>query len=422
LNKLETENMKILLASGAAYPRIGGVENSLIFMGRELLRAGHEVKIFCFQTLPDEPLCMEHEGIEIIRVPFLPVRWPHAQHLRAVETAQRGIQHVLEEFRPHAIWSRYDAVSLGILRSGYKGRLIHVFCTNARMQCRGTYLQTHGFPLKRRIRRMLIWPSVYFVFSRLERELVRRCESVVFSENMRKQLLDRYSKEICSCHMIPPGVDSDLFSPENGSRYFHIIESRYGLSRSEPIVLYVGRLESEKQIPMLMDAVASLPNRTKLVLVGSGAEEKRLVQYAKKIGFSDQLLFAGSQREMLPGFYAISRVCVLPTTTESFGQVLLESLASGTPAIGFAGDGRKILTATNEIIRDGQTGAVANKVNATALAEKIDSILSLDENDYNSMSQRARHDVCERFSWERFVTCVLALSGTIARAEAECST
>jgi glycosyltransferase involved in cell wall biosynthesis len=222
--------------------------------------------------------------------------------------------------------------------------------------------------------------------------------------------------------MIPPGVDSDLFSPENGSRYFHIIESRYGLSRSEPIVLYVGRLESEKQIPMLMDAVASLPNRTKLVLVGSGAEEKRLVQYAKKIGFSDQLLFAGSQREMLPGFYAISRVCVLPTTTESFGQVLLESLASGTPAIGFAGDGRKILTATNEIIRDGQTGAVANKVNATALAEKIDSILSLDENDYNSMSQRARHDVCERFSWERFVTCVLALSGTIARAEAECST
>jgi len=402
--------MRILLTSGAAYPRIGGVENSLFFMGRELLRAGHEVKIFCFQTLPDEPLFMEHEGIEIIRTPFSSVWWPHAQHLHAVETAQRAIRPILEKFRPHAIWSRYDAVSLGILRSGYKDRLIHIFCTNARMQCRGIYLQTQGLPMKRRIRRMLIWPSVYFVSSKLERELVRQCASVVLSENMLKQLLDRYSKDSCTCHVIPPGVDSDLFSPDNGTLYFDAIESKYNLSRLEPIVLYVGRLEFEKQIPMLMDAVASLTTRAKLVLVGSGAEEARLIQYANKIGLADLVVFAGLHQELLPGFYAMSRVCVLPTTTESFGQVLLESLASGTPAVGFAGDGRKVLTATNEIILDGQTGAVVSEVSAKALAQKIDSILSLNENDYTAMAQCAREDVRGRFSWSRFVAEVLALS------------
>lgn len=402
--------MRILLANGMAYPRVGGVENSLRFIGRELLRAGHEVKIFCFQTLPDEPLRMKHEGIEIIRTPLTPVRWPHAQHLCSVATAQRAIPPVLEEFRPHAVWSRYSAISLGILRGGYKGRLIHIFCTNARMHCRGTYLQTHELPIMRRLILLGLWPSVYLVFSRLERELVRQCEAVAFSENMRSQLLYSYAKDCCSCHVIPPGVDSDLFSPENGACYFDTIESQYGLSRSERIVLYVGRLECEKHIPMLMDAVASLPTRSKLVLVGSGSEETRLLQYAKKIGLTDQLVFAGSHQEMLPGFYAMSRVCVLPTTIESFGQVYLESLATGTPVVGFSGDSRKVLTATDEIIWAGQTGAVVREISATALAEKIDSILSLNEKDYIAMSQRARDDVRERFSWKRFVAKMLALS------------
>lgn len=47
--------MRILLANSTAYPVIGGVENSLRYIGRELLRAGHEVKIFCFQTSSVHP-------------------------------------------------------------------------------------------------------------------------------------------------------------------------------------------------------------------------------------------------------------------------------------------------------------------------------------------------------------------------------
>jgi len=59
--------MKIFLANSSAFPAIGGVENSLRFMGRELVLAGHEVKILCFQFSPDEPLRMKHEGIDILR-------------------------------------------------------------------------------------------------------------------------------------------------------------------------------------------------------------------------------------------------------------------------------------------------------------------------------------------------------------------
>lgn len=402
--------MKILLANSTAYPTIGGVENSLRFIGRELLRARHEAKLFYLQTSPDEPLRIVREGIDIIRIPYTPKRWPHTRLLGIVRTVQLAIPAILEEFQPDAVWSRSVPVGLGIRRGGYQGPLLQIFCTNTKMNCRGQYLQTHGLPIKRRLILLGLWPFNYLVSSRLEQELARQCKAIAFSKNMRHQLLRAFPKDARSCHVIPPGVDAQVFSPENGNRYFEKIERDYGLSRSEPIVLYVGRLSNAKHIPMLMDAVCSLKTRVKLILVGSGTEEARLKNYAVRIGLADRLVFAGTHQEMLPGFYAISRVCVLPTTTESFGQVYIESLASGTPAVGFAGDGRRVLTATDEIIQDGKTGGVVKKVNAQALAKKIDSILSLDDNGYAAMSQKAREDIHTRFSWSRFVTEALMLS------------
>lgn len=402
--------MKILLVNSTAYPVIGGVENSLRYISRELIQAGHEVKVFCFQFSPNEPLRIEYEGVEIIRYPCKLERWPHKQHLSRVTASQFGVTAVLDAFQPDAIWSRNASVGLGIRRGGYKGPLLQIFPTNARMNCRGTFLQTSGLPIKRRLILLGLWPFAYFTSVRIERELALQCKSVVFSENMRDQLLKGFPQGSRGCHLISPGVDSEVFSPANGARYFETIEEKYGLSRKEPIVLYVGRLSSAKNVPLLMDAVGALANRAKLVLVGSGADKDRFWKYAQNIGLNDRLVFVGSHEELLPGFYAMSRVCVLPTTIESFGQVYLESLASGTPVIGFAGDGNRVLTATEEIVREGVTGGVVREVSAQSLAAKIDWIISMEDKVYAHMSRCARDDVCTRFAWRQFVDEALLLS------------
>jgi glycosyltransferase involved in cell wall biosynthesis len=402
--------MKILLANTTAYPIIGGVENSLGFIARELVSAGHEAKIFCLQFSFDGPLRVHHEGIEIIGYPCKAERWPHKQHLGRVAAVHKAIPAVLDEFQPDAIWSRSASVGLGIRRSGYKGPLLQIFPTNAKMNCRGTFLRTKGLPVLRRLKFLGLWPLAYFSSLYVERALSRQCHSIAFSENMRGQLLAGFPKDARSCHVIPPGVDSDVFAVENGVQFFNAIEDRYGLNRKDSFVLYVGRLSSAKRIPLLMDAVSCLKSEVKLVLVGSGSEEARLKQYARRIGIANRIIFAGTQREMLPGFYAMSRVCVLPTTTESFGQVYLEALASGTPVVGFAGDGNRVLTASNEIILNGKTGAVVNTVTAKSLAEGIDSILRLNEETYNTMSKRCRENVIARFSWKHFVSEALKLS------------
>lgn len=396
--------MRILLANTTAYPYIGGVENSLRYIGRELVSQGHEVKIFCLQFLPDEPLRMEHEGIEILRYPCEPSRWPNRQYRNRAIAAKKGIPELLADFRPDAAWCRNASVGLGIRGGGFDGPLLQIFPTTAKMNCRGSFLMTRGLPLSRRLMLLGLWPSAFAVSSRIEQELLERCTPVVFSENIRAQLTDK-------CRLIRPGVDSELFSPENGAQNFDTIEREYGLNTTDPLILYVGRLSGAKNIPMLMDAVMALGNKAKLVLVGSGRDVGRLRDYAKRVGLGDRVVFAGTQDEMLPGFYAKSRVCVLPTTIESFGQVYLESLASGTPAVGFRGDGRRILTATEEILRAGETGAIVNETTAEALAGGIDSILRLDDDAYRAMSQRCREDAVARFSWKNFVSEALELSG-----------
>lgn len=402
--------MRILLANTSAHPVIGGVENSLRYIGRELLRAGHEVKIFCLQTAPGMPPREEHEGVEILRAPYTARRWPHARLRETAAAAQQAIGPVLREFAPDAIWSRAAAVGVGIRRGGYSGPLLQIFATNARMHCRGVYLQTHGMAWKRRLMMLGLWPLEYVPAARMQRELARHCTAVAFSENMRGQLLADFPADARRCQVIPPGVDAETFAPARGQAHFEAIAHEYGLRPGAPLVLYVGRIAYHKHIPLLMDAVRLLQTPARLVLVGNGPDEARLAAYAARIGLDGRVIFAGPQRERLPGYYALSRVSALPTTTESFGQVYLESLACGTPAVGFAGDGRRVLTATQEIIRDGETGGVAGTVSAAALAEKLDAILALDEAAYAAMAQRARDDVQARYSWAHFVAKALELS------------
>jgi glycosyltransferase involved in cell wall biosynthesis len=405
--------MRVLLANSTAYPEIGGVENSLRFMGRELVQAGHEAKIFCLQSSSDEPLYMQFEGIEILRYPCKAVRWPPMQQIDRVNAVQRAIPEVVDDFQPDAIWCRSTSVGVGIRKGGYTGPLLQIFPTNAEMHCRGSFLKTQGLPLQRRVMLFALWPLAYYVLAYLERRLARQCELITFSENMRRQLLKGFPRGARSCHVIRPGVDTAVFSPKNGARFLKSIESEWGVNRNEPIVLYVGRLSSAKNLPMLIDAISMLRRPVKLLLVGAGSEENYLKNHAARIGLTENVVFVGTQYEKLPGFYVISRVSVLPTTIESFGQVYLESLACGTPAIGFSGDGQRVLTATNEIIQDGKTGGVVNEVSARALAKKINSILLLNNDNYVAMSHLARSYVRKHFSWSRFVARALEISSSL---------
>ncbi len=403
--------MKILIVNTAAYPSVGGVENSLNFMALELKKLGHEVLIWTIIKKKDDPRELFHNGIKIIKENGPTHKWPHKRLSVRLQFTEDKIKSILSEFKPDAVWSRSAVVGLGVLKAGFTVPVFQIFSTNAYMSCRGNYLETKGLPFKQRVMRWMLFPLEFQEFYRIERALLKHCYPVCFSENMAGQIAKSYNVSINAINIIKPGVDIEKYNPEKGYDQLSCIKEKFSLSSEDKLILYVGRLAVSKNVYLIVDALKLLPVNVKLILVGSGSEEQRIRKYVKNCGVGKRVIFAGWQNELLPGFYGISKVTVLPTKIESFGQVLLEAMACGTPVISFGRDGKKFLTASYEIIVHNKTGKVLKDYSADALALAVKSILSLTEKEYKKMSENCVERVIENYSWHNFVKEMLERAG-----------
>jgi glycosyltransferase involved in cell wall biosynthesis len=126
------------------------------------------------------------------------------------------------------------------------------------------------------------------------------------------------------------GIDTRRFAPHHRSM---ALRERLGCGPRSCLVGYVGRLAPEKGIEVAMDAMAPLlaeyPDRLRFVLVGDGPAEDRLRARAP-----EGVVFAGRQEgQALAEYYASMDLFLFPSTTETFGNVLLEAMASGVPVI-----------------------------------------------------------------------------------------
>lgn len=137
--------------------------------------------------------------------------------------------------------------------------------------------------------------------------------------------------------VIPHGVDHDRFSPNvrMGERF----KAECGFSESTRIITFVGRLAPYKGLPDLLKAFSRVLRKIEavvLVLVGKGAEEKKLKALTFNLKIHDKVVFTGEVHdEILPNYYRMSDVLVLPSRSnaESFGLSLLEAMACGIPVV-----------------------------------------------------------------------------------------
>ena len=119
----------------------------------------------------------------------------------------------------------------------------------------------------------------------------------------------------------PTPIDIQKFFAQGGSA------SGRKSQNLKPTILYVGRLAREKNVSLLIEAVKDLKHDFLLEIVGTGSEEKRL----KKMADNDRriILVGPKNAEELPDIFKAADIFVLPSNTESFGQVLLQASAAG---------------------------------------------------------------------------------------------
>jgi len=193
---------------------------------------------------------------------------------------------------------------------------------------------------------------------------------------------------------LPHGVDTNLFHPRFRSDNW---KDQIGISRKFAL-LYVGRLVWEKNLRMLADAYQRLQARRSdlaFILIGEGPIRNQLQQ------LMPQAIFVGYQSGLdLSTAYASSDLFVFPSVTETFGNVILEAMASGlVPVCTNQGGARGI-------VRSGVTGLFTRPQDPQDLADTIDYLLNHPELRAR-LAQQSIHYAREQ-TWEQIFTDMFA--------------
>lgn len=150
------------------------------------------------------------------------------------------------------------------------------------------------------------------------------------------------------------------------------IKKKYNLKEDDKITLFVGRVASEKSIDKIIKALAIIKKRdiskVKLLIIGDGPAMDELKQLARTLKIEKDVIFAGTvSYEEIRHYYKMAYVFTIASTTETFGIVTIEALASGVPVLAVKAPGAV------DILTDGVDGLlVDNDVEKFANAlEKI---------------------------------------------------
>lgn len=190
--------------------------------------------------------------------------------------------------------------------------------------------------------------------------------------------------------LFPRGTDCDTFSPEWRSDDFL---RRFGGNPDATRLLYAGRISREKDLDVLakayLTARESLPD-LELYMAGDGPYLGELVNLLSGKGCH---FFGELHGEQLSRAYASGDIFVFPSSTDTFGNSVLEAQASGLPAIVSDSGGPQ------EIIIPGETGLVFPSHDPDSLAEVIIRLAS-NQKDLRRMGEKARELAVSR-TWER---------------------
>jgi len=193
------------------------------------------------------------------------------------------------------------------------------------------------------------------------------------------------------------GVDLQKFRPLDRES----VRSKLGIARTT--LLSVGNLVELKGHDIAIEALEAMPDRN-LIIVGAGPLRSTLEEQARKAGVADRVRFVGAMDQSeLVRYYNAADCLVLCSSREGLANVLVESLACGTPVVATAVGGNP------EVIRDPAAGVLMGARTPEALVASLERLFA-DYPDRETTRTYAR-----RFSWSATTEGQLRLFGEIAR-------
>lgn len=238
--------------------------------------------------------------------------------------------------------------------------------------------------------------SAHYGFGWLERSVMaylrrfhnQNLATLVPTEEIRDRLASQGFEHL---QVVARGVDTRLFGPHRRSA---ALRQQWGAKEDTQVVAYVGRMAAEKNLPLVLAAFQAMqeirPN-SKLMWVGDGPARASL-----QAGHPEQVFAGMRQGEDLAAHYASADVFLFPSTTETYGNVTVEAMASGLGVIAYD------YAAARAHIRHHENGLLASFDDDSAFIQQARYAASY-PSVMREMGLRG-HETALRLSWDAIVT------------------
>ncbi len=236
---------------------------------------------------------------------------------------------------------------------------------------------------------------------RLILETAKQAKASIGVSSGLMQVLSSLGAESSKLRVMRNGVDLERFQPIEQAK----ARDRLGLPNDCRILLSVGNLIELKGHDIAIKALAKLNNNERLVLVGHGPERSALQELADKHQLSERVMFAGQvPNEELAYWYSAADALLLCSSREGWANVLLESMACGTPVIATN------IPGTNEVIKHDAVGRLMSRRDDEALLAAYADLFS------KPIDKIAIREYAEQFGWDVTTQAQIELFQEISRS------
>jgi glycosyltransferase involved in cell wall biosynthesis len=301
-----SSELRIAIITDAWHPQINGVVTTLTNTSKELEKLGHTVKIF------DPSL-------------FKAIPCPGYPHFRLAFLCGPKLRPIIETFKPDAIH---------IATEGPVGYAARRYCRHKKYRYTTSLHSRYPEYLNMRVGFPLLISHTYLRWFHSKSARI-----MVATESLQRELSNKGYKNLVRWSL---GVDTELFHPSDKS----FIQDK------RPISMYTGRVAIEKNVEAFLRL--DLPG-TKYV-IGDGPQREAFINQHPNVRFVGY-----KQGQELARYMATADVFVFPSKTDTFGLVLLESLACGVPVAAYP------VTGPNDVIKEPIVGTLDNNLQAAAL-------------------------------------------------------